>query len=113
MSTEGAEKELSGLSKKILLGVAMRYEKESSEYEMVGGVKPSERKRGRRSVVEPVWLPIAEDLLQQHFDLPRLKRIPSGRVARRVGVGRGVASAAEPTSTSAVLRPLLRRGDLL
>ena len=34
----------------------MRYEKESSEYEMVGGVKPSERKRGRRSVVEPVWL---------------------------------------------------------
>ena len=53
---------------------------------------------------------IAEGLLQQYFDLPRLKQIPSGRVARRVGVGRGVASAAEPASTSAALRPLLRGG---
>ena len=45
---ERAEKELSGLSKKILLGVAMKFDRESDEYEMVGGVRPSERKRSRR-----------------------------------------------------------------
>ncbi len=45
---ERTEKELSGLSKKVLLGVAMKYDKESNEYEMVGGVRPSERKRARR-----------------------------------------------------------------
>lgn len=47
---ERTEKELSGLSKKILLGVAMKFERESDEYEMVGGVRPSERKRSRRLV---------------------------------------------------------------
>ncbi len=45
---EITEKELRGLSKKVLLGVAMKYDKESNEYEMVGGVRPSERKRARR-----------------------------------------------------------------
>ena len=42
---EQAEKELAKLTKKILLGVAMKYDHESNEYEMVGGVRPSERKR--------------------------------------------------------------------
>lgn len=46
---EKAEKDLSGLSKKILLGTAMKFDRESNEYEMVGGVRPSERKRSRRS----------------------------------------------------------------
>ena len=46
---ERAEKELTGLSSKVLLGVAMKYNKESDQYEMVGGVRPSERKRGKRS----------------------------------------------------------------
>ncbi len=45
---ERVEKELASLSKKILIGVAMKFNHESNEYEMVGGVRPSERKRARR-----------------------------------------------------------------
>ena len=44
-----AEKELSSLLQKVLIGVAMKYNKESCEYEMVGGVRPSKRRRSRRS----------------------------------------------------------------
>ena len=49
---ERAEKALSGLSSKVLLGVAMKYDKESDQYEMVGGVRPSERKRSRRPAAQ-------------------------------------------------------------
>lgn len=45
---ERCEKELAGLSKKVLLGAAMQFNQESDEYEMVGGVRPSDRKRARR-----------------------------------------------------------------
>jgi hypothetical protein len=45
---EKTEKELAELSKKILLGAAMKFSQESSEYEMVGGVRPSDRKRPKR-----------------------------------------------------------------
>ena len=45
---ERAEKALNRLSVKVLPGIATRYDKESDQYEMVGGVKPSERKRSRR-----------------------------------------------------------------
>ena len=45
---ERAEKELNRLSNKVLPGVATRFDKESDEYEIVGGVKPSERRRPRR-----------------------------------------------------------------
>ncbi|MGD1899031.1 MAG: hypothetical protein ACFB16_19020 [Phormidesmis sp.] len=46
---EDAEKELAKLSKKVLKGVAVQFDEDSSEYEMVGGVRTSERKRSRRS----------------------------------------------------------------
>ena len=46
---ESAEKELAQLSKKVLKGVAVQFDEDSSEYEMVGGVRPSDRKRSRRS----------------------------------------------------------------
>ncbi|MGD1867453.1 MAG: hypothetical protein ACFB0D_23125 [Phormidesmis sp.] len=45
---ERAEQALNYLSIKVLPGVATRYDKESDQYEMVGGVKPSEKKRKRR-----------------------------------------------------------------
>lgn len=48
-----AEKLLSGLMQKVLLGVAMTYDKESNEYEMVGGVRPSERRRSPRQTAKP------------------------------------------------------------
>ncbi|MEM9091705.1 MAG: hypothetical protein AAGC93_23570 [Cyanobacteria bacterium P01_F01_bin.53] len=51
---ERAEKELNYLSVKVLPGVATRYDKESDQYEMVGGIKPSERKRPRRRVAVSV-----------------------------------------------------------
>jgi hypothetical protein len=50
---DNAEKLLVSLSNKILLGVAWKYGKESNEYEMVGGVRPSDRKRPRRQAAEP------------------------------------------------------------
>lgn len=46
------EKQLSGLSERMLLGVAMAYGKDSSEYEMAGGTRRSERRR-RRQTAQP------------------------------------------------------------
>lgn len=46
-----AEQELSGVSKKMLLGVAFKYGKESNEYEMAGGAR--EEPRPRRRVGQP------------------------------------------------------------
>lgn len=40
-----AEKELSNLTSNMLMGVALKYGKDSSEYEMAGGTRKSERKR--------------------------------------------------------------------
>jgi hypothetical protein len=57
---DNSEKQLASLSNKILLGTAWQYGKESNEYEMVGGVRPSDslgrrrqRKRPRRQLAEP------------------------------------------------------------
>lgn len=50
---ESAEKVLSNLSKKVLKGVAVMYDEESREYTLVGGVRPSERKRSRRTSAVP------------------------------------------------------------
>jgi hypothetical protein len=50
---DNSEKQLANLSNKILLGTAWQYGKESNEYEMVGGVRPSDRKRPRRQLAEP------------------------------------------------------------
>lgn len=50
---ERAEQALNYLSVKVLPGVATRYDKESDQYEMVGGVKPSEKKRKRRQKAKP------------------------------------------------------------
>lgn len=46
---EDAEKTLAQLSKKVLKGVAVKFDEESNEYEMVGGIRPSDRKRRRSS----------------------------------------------------------------
>lgn len=46
---ESAEKVLAQLSKKVLKGVAVQFSEDSSEYEMVGGIRLSDRKRSRRS----------------------------------------------------------------
>ena len=40
-----SEKELSMMTERMLVGVAFKYGKDSSEYEMAGGVRKSERKR--------------------------------------------------------------------
>jgi hypothetical protein len=50
---ESSEKVLTSLSNKILLGIALKYDKESNEYERVGGVRPSDRKRRRRALAKP------------------------------------------------------------
>lgn len=50
---ERIEKELSQLSKKILLGAAMKYSQDSDEYEMVGGVRLSDRKRPKARSAAP------------------------------------------------------------
>jgi hypothetical protein len=50
---ERSEKELAQLSKKVLLGAALRYDKDSNEYEMVGGIRPSDRKRAKRPAALP------------------------------------------------------------
>lgn len=51
---ERAEKDLNHLSVKVLPGVATRYDKESDQYEMVGGIKPSDRKRSKRRMTSVV-----------------------------------------------------------
>ena len=50
---EKTEKELARLSGQILLGAAMKYNKDSAEYEMVGGVRTSDRKRSRTKSAPP------------------------------------------------------------
>lgn len=50
---EKVEKELARLSKQILLGAAMKYDHDSNEYEMVGGVKMSDRKRSKAKPAIP------------------------------------------------------------
>ena len=42
------EKELRSLSSRMLAGVGVKYGKDSSEYEMAGGTRTSEIKRGRK-----------------------------------------------------------------
>ncbi len=49
-----AEKTLMAFSEKMLLGVAFGYGKDSSEYEMAGGVRKSQRKRPVRKTGEKV-----------------------------------------------------------
>ncbi|PZO56429.1 MAG: hypothetical protein DCF15_08710 [Phormidesmis priestleyi] len=50
---EQIEKELARLSKQILLGAAMKYDNDSKEYEMVGGVRTSDRRRSRPQIETP------------------------------------------------------------
>lgn len=50
-AVERAEQDLKYLSNKVLPGIATHYDKESDQYEMVGGVKPSDRKRTKRQPV--------------------------------------------------------------
>jgi hypothetical protein len=45
---EASEKELSNFSGKMLANVAIRYDKNSTEYEMAGGVRRRDRKRPTR-----------------------------------------------------------------
>lgn len=45
---ERSEKVLAQLSKKVLKGVAVKYDEDSDQYEMVGGVRASDRKRSPR-----------------------------------------------------------------
>jgi len=46
----GAERGLRDLSERMLTGVATKYGKDSSEYEVAGGTRKSERKRRARKV---------------------------------------------------------------
>ena len=48
---EELEKELNDYSDRVLSGVGSKYSNDSDEYEMAGGVKKSERKRGAKKVV--------------------------------------------------------------
>ncbi|ESA36498.1 hypothetical protein N836_01060 [Leptolyngbya sp. Heron Island J] len=43
-----AERELAAYSEQMLLGLAVKFGKDSDEYEMAGGVKKSDRKRPNR-----------------------------------------------------------------
>lgn len=45
-----AEKSLSDLSEKMLIGVAYKYGKDSQEYQMAGGTRKSDRKRVVRQI---------------------------------------------------------------
>ena len=47
-----AEEVLGGLSEKMLMAVAVKYGKNSFEYEMAGGVRRSERKRRIRRTID-------------------------------------------------------------
>jgi hypothetical protein len=47
-----AEKALSSLSEKMLIGIAYEYGKDSMEYSMAGGVRKSQRKRPTRKATE-------------------------------------------------------------
>jgi hypothetical protein len=47
-----AEKAVSEMSEKMLIGVAFEYGKDSSEYSMAGGVRKSQRKRPARKAMD-------------------------------------------------------------
>ena len=47
-TVKALEKEVSTFNQKMLLGIAFKYGKDSSEYEMAGGVRLSDRKRPTR-----------------------------------------------------------------
>ena len=47
-----AEKAVSEMSEKMLIGVAFEYGKDSSEYSMAGGVRKSQRKRPARKAID-------------------------------------------------------------
>jgi hypothetical protein len=49
---EAAERELAKFSGKMLANVAIRYDKDSNEYVMAGGVRPSKRKRSTSKKAE-------------------------------------------------------------
>lgn len=49
-AVEATEQQLKVLSERLLMAVAAKYGKDSSEYEMAGGTRTSERKRSRRRV---------------------------------------------------------------
>ncbi len=51
-SVQAGEKKLRDLSELMLLAVAARYGKDSSEYEMAGGTRKSERKRPKPRQVQ-------------------------------------------------------------
>ena len=55
---EASERELSKFSSKMLANVAIRYDKDSSEYEMAGGVRRRERKRPTRKKVAKEVVPV-------------------------------------------------------
>jgi hypothetical protein len=50
---ERAEQELAALSKKVLKGIAVKFDEDSDQYEMVGGTRMSDRKRSRRNSSAP------------------------------------------------------------
>lgn len=50
---QAAEKAIRDLSERMLAGVASKYGKDSSEYEMAGGTRKSERKRPTRKTPPP------------------------------------------------------------
>ena len=57
-----AEKQLASVSEKMLLGVAVKYGKDSSEYEMAGGSRRGDRRRrvARSAMTPAVTAPMAE-----------------------------------------------------
>lgn len=56
-----AEKELQGQTEQMLLGVAFKYGKNSTEYEMAGGVRKDERKRRARRQAEVYQEPVSAE----------------------------------------------------
>lgn len=48
---EATEKKLSVSAENVLLGVKMKYGKDSSQYEMVGGTRQSERRRNKQVAI--------------------------------------------------------------
>lgn len=49
-AVEATEAELRSLSERLLMAVAVKYGKDSSEYELAGGTRTSDRKRPRRAI---------------------------------------------------------------
>ncbi len=57
---EESERQLAKFSSKMLSHVAIRYDKDSSEYEMAGGVRSRDRKRPTRKPAQPTAQPTAQ-----------------------------------------------------